>query len=208
MARCIVVNSNFTKKVFEDNFPIIRRCCKSHKPKVLYPSIQEKSFKKSGKNMQTISEMLGREITRDTMVLTSLNRYERKKNIGLALESFAYMAERNTTQECVLVVAGGYDVRLPENVQHHLELVAKAEELNIKEKIVFLRSISNDQRLVLLENTKVLLYTPENEHFGIVPVEAMHLGCIVIACNSGGPLESVADGKTGYLLSPDAEEWG
>lgn len=53
-----------------------------------------------------------------------------------------------------------------------------------------------------------MLYTPENEHFGIVPVEAMYLGCIVIACNSGGPLESVDHNKTGYLLSPDYEEWG
>jgi alpha-1,3/alpha-1,6-mannosyltransferase len=45
-----------------------------------------------------------------------------------------------------------------------------------------------------------LLYTPANEHFGIVPIEAMHLGCVVIACNSGGPLESIEDGETGFLL--------
>jgi len=64
---------------------------------------------------------------------------------------------------------------------------------------VFLKSISNDARLLLLENTNVLLYTPENEHFGIVPVEAMYMGCIVLACNSGGPLESVDSGVTGYL---------
>jgi alpha-1,3/alpha-1,6-mannosyltransferase len=60
----------------------------------------------------------------------------------------------------------------------------------------------------LLEHTKILLYTPENEHFGIVPVEAMHMGCTVIACNSGGPLESVDDGKTGFLVAPDHELWG
>lgn len=207
-ARCIVVNSNFTKKVFEDNFPIIRKCCKSHKPKVIYPSIQEKSFVKSGKLEQSIGDLLGREITRDTLILTSLNRYERKKNIMLALDSFSYVCKRQGSKDSVLVIAGGYDVRLPENVEHHLELAKRAEELGISDRVVFLRSISNDQRLLLLENTKVLLYTPENEHFGIVPVEAMHLGCIVLACNSGGPLESVADGKTGYLMAPDAEEWG
>jgi alpha-1,3/alpha-1,6-mannosyltransferase len=61
---------------------------------------------------------------------------------------------------------------------------------------------------LLLENTGILIYTPENEHFGIVPVEAMYMGAVVIACNSGGPLESVDDCKTGYLLSPDSEEWG
>jgi alpha-1,3/alpha-1,6-mannosyltransferase len=52
------------------------------------------------------------------------------------------------------------------------------------------------------------MYTPENEHFGIVPLEAMYMGCIVFACNSGGPLESVEDGKTGYLMSPNIEDWG
>jgi alpha-1,3/alpha-1,6-mannosyltransferase len=74
--------------------------------------------------------------------------------------------------------------------------------------VIFLKSISNDERLLLLENTKVLLYTPENEHFGIVPVEAMYMGCIVLACNSGGPLESVSDGETGFLQSPNALQWG
>ena len=135
--------------------------------------------------------------------MTSLNRYERKKNINLALESFAeYLKLPNSDQNCLLVVAGGYDERVIENIEHHLELVNLANKLNIIDRVCFLRSISNDQRLLLLKNTDVLLYTPENEHFGIVPVEAMHIGCIVIACNSGGPLESIEHEKTGFLLSP------
>ena len=108
----------------------------------------------------------------------------------------------NSDQNCLLVVAGGYDERVIENIEHHLELVNLANKLNIIDRVCFLRSISNDQRLLLLKNTDVLLYTPENEHFGIVPVEAMHIGCIVIACNSGGPLESIEHEKTGFLLSP------
>jgi len=36
----------------------------------------------------------------------------------------------------------------------------------------------------------------------------MHIGCIVIACNSGGPLESIEDKKTGFLIKPDAQLWG
>ena len=106
------------------------------------------------------------------------------------------------------MIAGGYDPRLEENVSVHEELRARAEELGILDKVVFLRSISNDQRILLLENTKILLYTPENEHFGIVPVEAMYMKCIALACNSGGPLESVEDGVTGYLMPPNSEEWG
>lgn len=83
------------------------------------------------------------------------------------------------------------------------------EDLKLNEKnIVFLRSISNTDRALLLNKARILLYTPENEHFGIVPVEGMYNGCIVIACNSGGPTESILHTKTGYLLSPDTEEWG
>lgn len=144
---------------------------------------------------ESIQDLLGFHISDQTRIVLSLNRYERKKNINLALYAFADYLNTYKPQKIkpLLVIAGGYDQRVLENVEHHLELVALAKELGIIERVCFLRSISNDQRLLILKNTSVLLYTPENEHFGIVPVEAMHLGCIVIACNSGGPLESVAD---------------
>ena len=44
-----------------------------------------------------------------------------------------------------------------------------------------------------------LLYTPSGEHFGIVPLEAMHCRLPVVAVNDAGPKESVADGVTGFL---------
>ena len=72
---------------------------------------------------------------------------------------------------------------------------------------MFLRSISSQEKVALLQRTNILLYTPQNEHFGIVPVEAMYMACTVIACNSGGPLESIDPGKTGYLLPPEPELW-
>ena len=148
-----------------------------------------------------MTDLLGEEIPEDTKLLVSLNRYERKKNIGLAIQAVA----RLKGSKGKLVIAGGYDERVTENVEHDQELQALAEKEGIS--VIFLRSISNDERLLLLEHTTALLYTPENEHFGIVPVEAMYMGAVVVACNSGGPTESVAHGETGYLLSPDADEW-
>ena len=38
-----------------------------------------------------------------------------------------------------------------------------------------------------------MVYPPPEEHFGIVPIEAMCCGTPVVACNSGGPLESLKD---------------
>ena len=84
MARCIVVNSNFTLKVFYDNFPIIRKRCRGQRPKVLYPCIQQKTFIKSKGFTQNLDDVLERKVGDERIVL-SLNRYERKKGIGLAL---------------------------------------------------------------------------------------------------------------------------
>lgn len=47
----------------------------------------------------------------------SLNRYERKKNINLAIESFALMLQKQPSiSDYKLVVAGGYDPKVPENI--------------------------------------------------------------------------------------------
>ena len=52
------------------------------------------------------------------------------------------------------------------------------------------------------------MYTPKFEHFGIVPLEAMYCGAWVLAHKSGGPMESIIDGKTGNLLdNEEPEKW-
>ena len=56
-------------------------------------------------------------------------------------------------------------------------------------------------------NALCLLYTPKEEHFGIVPCEAMIQGVPVIAINNGGPKETVSHGNTGYLLENDPKTW-
>ena len=52
--------------------------------------------------------------------MTSLNRYERKKNIPLAIKAFADYLKRNGdgNGKDILVVAGGWDPRVAENVEH------------------------------------------------------------------------------------------
>ena len=69
-------------------------------------------------------------------------------------------------------------------------------------------SVPNALKDILLKSALLLVYTPSNEHFGIVPLEAMLAGVPVLAANTGGPLETVVDGKTGWLCPPDkVENW-
>jgi alpha-1,3/alpha-1,6-mannosyltransferase len=74
--------------------------------------------------------------------------------------------------------------------------------------VLFLLSVPGAFKDTLLEQSKLLLYTPINEHFGIVPVEAMRVGLPVLASNTGGPLETIVEGETGWLRDAHADgEW-
>lgn len=106
-----------------------------------------------------------------------------------------------------------------ENVSYHKELVSLAESLELKNatarniisaqsipddiEVLFLLSVPAQLKNMLLSTATMLLYTPSNEHFGIVPLEAMLVGVPVLAANSGGPLETILDEETGWLRSVD-----
>jgi alpha-1,3/alpha-1,6-mannosyltransferase len=118
----------------------------------------------------------------------------------------------------LIIIAGGYDSRVSENVEHLDELDSLAKSLHLttftikpgkvptnppSTSVIFLPSFNEAQRTYLLSSSLCLLYTPSDEHFGIVPVEAMYGKLPVIAVNSGGPLETVVDKETGFLCDPE-----
>ncbi|KAJ6144903.1 Glycosyl transferase family 1 [Penicillium chermesinum] len=156
-------------------------------------------------------------------ILLSVNRFERKKDMALAIRAYNGLGfvKRQGTR---LVIAGGYDNRVQENVQYHRELDELATGLGLKTAtsktvvsalsipddidVLFLLSVPTTFKDTLLLQSKLLLYTPINEHFGIVPVEAMRAGLPVLASNTGGPLETIVDGVTGWLRDAhDDEAW-
>jgi len=106
-----------------------------------------------------------------------------------------------------LVVAGGYDELVSENREYLRELQSLASQRGISSHVTFRCNVSAGEKHSLLLQSTCLLYTSDNEHFGIVPVEAMHAQCPVLAVNSGGPCETVVDGVTGFLRPPTATEF-
>lgn len=142
--------------------------------------------------------------------LLSLNRYERKKNHYLAIDTMVQLLKKmdeKDRKDLRLVIAGGYDERVHENVEHLEELRAHAKKSGVEDVVKFYTKVPDVERNWLLWNSRVVLYTPENEHFGIVPLEAGVALRPVIACNSGGPLESIIDGVTGFHCPTDPDLW-
>ncbi|PHT57501.1 Alpha-1,3/1,6-mannosyltransferase ALG2 [Capsicum annuum] len=110
-------------------------------------------------------------------------------------------------QSFLLFISGGFDSRLRENVEYLEELKKLAEREGVSQRVKFITSCSTAERNALLGQCLCVLYTPKDEHFGIVPLEAMAAYKPVIACNSGGPVETVKHGVTGFLCDPNPKEF-
>lgn len=215
-ATMIMVNSEFTKKAFRSSFPLLSGLVD---PVVVYPTLEGEGNDSSGPPPPDYLRRRGDDFCKNTRLFLSLNRYERKKRIELALEALSLLSPQMQTQtqkqsRVTLVIAGGYDTCVRENVDYLAELKSKATMLGLKwsypvddndevqsptPDVIFRVSIDAKERDALLKYSTALLYTPENEHFGIVPLEAMRAGTPVIAVNSGGPTETVVSGETGFL---------
>ncbi|GLI65070.1 hypothetical protein VaNZ11_008495, partial [Volvox africanus] len=215
-ADLILVNSNYTRGVFAQTFR--RLAVRGVQPGVLYPAVPippEPELREAKANWRSeLDSELAQFIDGGTMFL-SINRFERKKGISLALKAFHELRLRQgisavaadgvaDARQPRLVVAGGYDPRLPENVEHLRELREVASQLGVQSSVRFVPSFTDRQRTLLLAACRAVLYTPQHEHFGIVPLEAMAAGRPVVACNSGGPIESVTHGSAGFLCEPTA----
>ncbi|KAI2625308.1 glycosyltransferase family 4 protein [Hypomontagnella submonticulosa] len=212
-ADIIAVNSNFTKGVVGRTWPALAR---QKDLKVVYPCVDAKA--KIGKG-SSVREPLWK----GKKFLLSINRFERKKDIALAIKAFAGLSAE-ARKGVRLVLAGGYDPRVVENVTYHKELVDLTESLGLSSmtvkthptalevpddiEVLFLLSVPNLLKEALLASARLLVYTPANEHFGIVPLEAMLAGVPVLAADTGGPTETVLEDKTGWLRSPErVDQW-
>ena len=201
MAHEILCNSFFTKEAFERTF----RSLYHRKVNVVYPSIDFSSF---DINPPPIPKLIKQSPKR--MIFLTINRYERKKNMRLAIESIQKMFRKYTIYDRMdahLIIAGGYDERLRENVEYYNELRLCAQQCQVSRIVYFFKNVTHEEKVALLRHCDVFLYTPSKEHFGIGPVEAMYMGKPVIAINDGGPVETVLHGETGWLTEADPDRF-
>ncbi|KAK9199085.1 hypothetical protein WN944_014272 [Citrus x changshan-huyou] len=197
MADMILVNSKFTANTFANTFKKLH--ARGIRPAVLYPAVNVDQFDKPHSYK---------------LNFLSINRFERKKNIDLALSAFAMLQnleedvfKNHNTADVTLTIAGGYDKRLRENVEYLEELKSLAERNGVSDRVNFITSCSTTERNALLSECLCVLYTPKDEHFGIVPLEAMAAYKPVIACDSGGPVETIKNEVTGFLCNPTPHEF-
>lgn len=138
---------------------------------------------------------LDAEIVYPPVFLTVQQSAQTKKG-----DYFLYVNRLALAKHPELAVEVCTDLKLPLKVVGTGKMLDKLQQI-AGDNIEFLGAVSDETLTKLYQEAKALLYPVEYEDFGMVPVEAMLYGTPVIAHDSGGPRETVINGKTGIVFN-------
>ncbi len=123
----------------------------------------------------------------------SVNRLYPEKRVDLQIEAFRRLEDET------LIVAGGFSTRDKSLLNYHKRFA------DLPGNVKIIGRIKDKELLDLYARCKGVVYTPIDEDFGLVPVEAQASGKAVVGVDEGGLKETVAHGKTGLLVRPTVE---
>ena len=124
------------------------------------------------------------------------------KNIELGIQAFLKMLARRTDlSSYTLTIAGFVDQKSKPYLASLRALAGGCSQIR------FVESPSDEELFALYKSCYAVLFTPFNEDWGLVPLEAMALQKPVIAVNRGGPRETISHGETGFLVEPHADSF-
>lgn len=90
-----------------------------------------------------------------------------------------------------------------ENSAYLKEMQTLSTDLGLDDRVNWLGGISDDELLKHYAAARAVLFTPLDEDYGYITLEAMLAGKPVITVtDSGGPLEFITDGKEGRITAP------
>lgn len=126
----------------------------------------------------------------------TVTRLEHVKRVDLAIEAL-----RHTDAKVKLLVAGDGSART------HIE--KRIGELGLASRVTLLGRVSDEELIELYAGARALLFTPYDEDYGYVTLEAfLSHKPVITASDSGGTLEFVTHDVNGLVSEPAAEALG
>lgn len=118
------------------------------------------------------------------------------KGQEVLVQAAALLKQRGLSAKFLIVGAPA-----PGNEDHGKRLRLLTLGLGLETDVVMLGELA-DPRPAYAAMDIVALPSAQAEGFGLVVLEAMAMGCPVVATAIGGPLSIVAEGETGFLVPP------
>ena len=128
----------------------------------------------------------------ENKIILFVGRLEKLKGIDILIKVMSIIETSNTQ----LFIIGG-EGNSPE-VKRLKDLAVK---LNVRENILFLGSIPQDELVYYYGSSDICVLPSYYESFGLAALEASACGKPVVASKVGGLPSIVLDGKTGYLVN-------
>ena len=119
-----------------------------------------------------------------------VTRLEHVKRVDLAIEAFKYVEPPTR-----LLIAGDGSART--------YLMHRVAQLDVGNRVTLLGRVEDDELIDLYSGALAVLFTPYDEDYGYVTLEAfLSRKAVITTSDAGGPLEFVADGENGIVTNP------
>lgn len=116
---------------------------------------------------------------------------ENQKKVSLIIRAFSMIKNEKN----YLIIAGkGKD---------KYSYIKLANELGIINRVIFTGFVNSKEKLFLLKNCICVIQPSVNETFGLVTMEAMASGAIVLTTNNDGSRDFIKEGINGFFINPD-----
>ena len=139
------------------------------------------------------------QIASDAPLVTMLARFQSVKGHAVLLDAAPRILDAFPQTRFLLV--GDAEFNTPDARATRAEIYARVNaDERLRRAVVFAgfrRDIAD-----ILNASAVLVCPSDFESFGVANIEAMACGIPVVSTNVGGPMETMVDGETGFLIPP------
>ncbi len=127
------------------------------------------------------------------------SRFSPNKRQDFAIRAFEIFRKKHPNYKLIL---SGSVSRDPLYLNYYKKLVKMASG---SKGVLLLTDVDEERLRDFYARCTAVVYVPVNEDYGLVPLEAQASGKPVIAINEGGPMETVVNAKTGFLINNEKE---
>lgn len=200
----VITNSSTTYQL------CIQKQIAKDKLSIINPGV---TFPPKPKNENLIKNIKNKYQLHNKKILISVGRLTERKGMNQFIDQ-CFSKVVDALPDTVLVIIGDTpNQSLNKNLQSKELILATAKKHNLEHKIIFTGNIQDDDVLTSFYYLADLHVFPvkhiphDPEGFGMVAIEAAAHGTPTVAFSTGGVIDAVEDGKSGYLAeSSDYEQ--
>jgi glycosyltransferase involved in cell wall biosynthesis len=137
-------------------------------------------------------------IENDETLLFVMTRLTDEKNVEFLVDAIMPVLKKNDRAKFMICGEG--------NLKE--ALMKKIFEAGLQEKTVFVGIVSDSEKKNYYAAGDIFIYASKSETQGMILTEAMYSGLPIVAVRATGVKDIVENGKTGFLVPEDVQEFG